>query len=575
MADHDVLALAHPTATPGSAGQAVWGSIRNEFRKGLLLLRARLGMLVLSAVGTSTMYAAIQLAIGRGALPDELIAQTLIGIAMWVLLFWAGSAMVGDLVEEARTGTLDQLRMALVPLRVSVLGRLAAALVQGSCAALLVLASTMLVLGAPFQLSAPALIPLALTVISALTWTGLLAGLALRVPVWRRVNTLFVGLIGMLNGAFLPVALLPDWLRAVAYLLPTTLGIDQIRRMNVDGATLATLWADGSLPLLLLHVAATLLTGYGMFAAAERHLAITGGAPDAGRRGGGAKLARASSRDTAADPAVPLSDIDAATGTSAWQPMRGEIRKALVLKWHERGGFLIELLIFLLFFILVNVYIGRGRLDPDLLATTLLGMTVVAFFHRQVGSVFWSLQDDIQSGTAEQLYMSPTPPGVLILARQLVAIVEGAVFAAALWLVVHAIWPIQLTSPSFDVLVPLTSIVVGVAGFALAIAGLALFLRRVDIIVQLLFGIGMFLGGVFLPLDQAPAWLATTGNVIVPITQGLQSLRDLLLPGGSGEPLATTLPWLIVQPLAWLVLGALLFRIGGSIARSGGLLNRY
>ena len=64
-------------------------------------------------------------------------------------------------------------------------------------------------------------------------------------------------------------------------------------------------------------------------------------------------------------------------------------------------------------------------------------------------------------------------------------------------------------------------------------------------------------------------------NVIVPITQGLQSLRDLLLPGGSGEPLATALPWLIVQPLAWLVLGALLFRIGGSIARSGGLLNRY
>jgi ABC-2 type transport system permease protein len=55
----------------------------------------------------------------------------------------------------------------------------------------------------------------------------------------------------MLNGAYLPVALFPDWLEPVARLLPTTLGIEATLKVLFEQRSLGDLWADGSLPWLL------------------------------------------------------------------------------------------------------------------------------------------------------------------------------------------------------------------------------------------------------------------------------------------------------------------------------------
>ncbi len=542
-----------------------------EFYKGLLLARARLGSLLLSMVGTSTMYVAIQFAVGRGNLPADLIAQTLVGLAVWVLLFWAGSAMVGDLVEEARSGTLDQLRMSPAPLGVSVLGRLGAALVQGGGAAVVVLLGNMALLGAPFPLSLAGLVPLSLTALSALGFTAVLAGLSLRFPAWRRMTTLVVGLVGMINGAFLPVALFPTWLQVVAHAVPTTTGIELVRRSAPGGEPLAALWADGSLAYLFGHVGLTVVAGYGLFAAAARWLARTGGVR---MRSGRQRRSRHEAGPSAPDPSrtVHLPVAARSVFGSFWRPLTNEIHKGLLISWRERAGFLVELAIFLVFFALVNMYLGRGRIDVELLAGTLVGMVVVAFFHRQVSGVFWSLQEEIQTGTIEQLYLSPAPPTVLLLAREVVAIVEGALFAASLWLLVNMTWQVPLHPLNLNMVLPVASIVIGAAGFALTIAGLALCLRKIDLLVQLVFGAALFLGGVFLPLEQAPSWLRTTGNVVVPITRGLAALRETLLSGPADR---TFDPLLVVQPLAWLAIGALVFRASSYIARTTGRLSRY
>jgi len=253
-----------------------------------------------------------------------------------------------------------------------------------------------------------------------------------------------------------------------------------------------------------------------------------------------------------------------------------EIYKSLLHAWAARKGMMVEMPLFILFYFALNMYAGRGEIRQALLAPTLIGFTAIMFFHQQINRVFWGVLGEIQTGTMEQLYLSPLPTFVLVLGRQAATILESMVIALLLYLAAAIVAGVTLPL-TLSALVPLMAIIVASAGFSLIMAGLTLLFKRIELLPELFFGVAFIVGGVFLPLSQLPNWIAVAARLLFPTTQGIEVLREVLLQGHSLSTLQVDwgLGWLVVQPIVFVGVGALLFTLSERIAKRKGILGRY
>ncbi len=270
---HQTLSVfGHEVSTWQASPTVVLGVIGNEIHKGLLNFLAHPVSLLLGITGMVFFYLGMQFIIGQGALARDLLPPTLVGFSAYLFLWFASLSMVADLLEEMRTGTLAQSHLSPVSPALLLLGRLGTASVQG----ILVAAVAAIVPLVVAEISIPArweaLVPFVLTLISGLAFTLLFAGVALTNPIIGEVHHVATGLIGVLNGTYLPVALFPDWLEPLARLLPTTLGIEATSKVLFEGRSLGDLWADGSLPWLLIYTLALTFAGWWVYLRNQRQL---------------------------------------------------------------------------------------------------------------------------------------------------------------------------------------------------------------------------------------------------------------------------------------------------------------
>ncbi len=253
-------------ATPGM----MLAVLVNEIRKGLLILWAHPASLVLAVATALLIYLGVQFIIGQGQLPQDLLPPTLVAFTAYMFLWVSSLAMVADLVEEMRTGTLGQTHLSPVSPSLLVLGRLGTASVQGVLVAASAAALPLVVADISIPTRWEALVPFALTLMNGLAFTLLFAGIALAEPFIGEVHHLVTGLIGMLNGSYLPVVLFPDWLEPVVRLLPTTLGIEATLKVLFEQRSLGDLWADGSLPWLIAYTFVLTAAGWLVFVRNQR-----------------------------------------------------------------------------------------------------------------------------------------------------------------------------------------------------------------------------------------------------------------------------------------------------------------
>jgi ABC-2 type transport system permease protein len=242
----------------------------NEIGKGVLVLWAHPASIVLAVATMLFFYLGLLFIVGQGQLPRELLPPTLVAFSTYLFLYVASLEMVADLVEEMRTGTLGQTHLSPVSPSLLLLGRLGTASAQGLLVAALTTALPLITIRIAIPLRWEALVPFALTLVNGLAFTLLFAGIALMEPFIGEVHQLFVGLIAMLNGTYLPVALFPNWLGLIARLLPTTLGIQATAKVLFEQRSLGDLWVDGSLPWLIAYTLALTALGWLVFAHNQR-----------------------------------------------------------------------------------------------------------------------------------------------------------------------------------------------------------------------------------------------------------------------------------------------------------------
>jgi ABC-type multidrug transport system permease subunit len=259
-----------------------------------------------------------------------------------------------------------------------------------------------------------------------------------------------------------------------------------------------------------------------------------------------------------------------------------EIHKGLLFAWSERLQILIELPFFALFTLLLGPLVGQGQqiaagnvhwtLDSATTSVLVLWFVPFIFFYMQVVKMFWRLLGEIQTGTIEQVYLTPLPSWLVVAAGRVVAAaIETLFVAGATYGIVAAFVTIHLHWTA-AALLPVVAIMISGVGLSLIIAGAT----RIQLINDTVLLVVMLFSAGAVPLIAVPAWWADTGRVF-PLTPGVASLNNVMLRHGSAtQPWGMGgLVWLLVTAAGYLLAGILAFRLGERTAKRRGTLARY
>jgi ABC-2 type transport system permease protein len=262
-----------------------------------------------------------------------------------------------------------------------------------------------------------------------------------------------------------------------------------------------------------------------------------------------------------------------------------EVRKGLLHAFSERLQILIELPMFAVFILLLGPTLGQGHaiaaghlhwsLQSGRTSVLVVWFVPFIFFYMQVVKTFWRLLGEIQSGTIEQVHLSPLPSWLVVAAgRVLAALAETILVAAGTYGIVSIFVPLHVAW-SLSALPGLAEVVVSATGVSLIVAGATLVWKRIQLVNDTVLMIVFLLSSAAIPLVAVPTWWADTSRAF-PLTAAVASLYQVLIahhaPGlwGMGG-----LAWLAVTAAGYLAAGIFAFSLGEHVAKRRGTLGRY
>lgn len=219
-----------------------------------------------------------------------------------------------------------------------------------------------------------------------------------------------------------------------------------------------------------------------------------------------------------------------------------------------------ELAVLVVFYSMIQFFIGGGRVVPAVLAPTLLGFAFYSLVYIVTLRTVAGTLEEMNAGTLEQVHLSPLPPWALSLGRLAAAAIEAvgvtALVAAGLIVVLGIRFTYRL-----DALAPAALTLVDVAGFGLLLGALAVRVNSIGAVLHVLQSVVMFLNGAFIPVSVFPDWLQLLARFL-PTTLGVEVGRKILLQGGTLGSTWTdgSLRWLCVHSGLMFALGAVAYQ---------------
>ena len=264
--------LARPTGGLDLRGRLV----ANEAAKGLTLMWRRRAMVASTVVMQGVVYLGISLFIGGGHIVRPLMTLTLPALLASVVAVTAALQGSGGLAEEINGGTLEQTQLSPAPPELQVLGRLAALAVEGLAVAATLGVIFTVAFDLHFDLRPAVVVPAALTVVAGLGYGLVITGLTVRLTSIGAVTHVVNMAVQFFGGMLVPVALFPVGLEIFARFLPITLGVEALDA-SLAGRSLASVWAGGTLPLLVAYAAGSFGLGMAVYSLNVRRARRQGG----------------------------------------------------------------------------------------------------------------------------------------------------------------------------------------------------------------------------------------------------------------------------------------------------------
>ena len=261
--------------------------------------------------------------------------------------------------------------------------------------------------------------------------------------------------------------------------------------------------------------------------------------------------------------------------TAGLLTMFNDTYKGLLLSWNHKFNLLIEIVNIGVAFVGLSFLVGGGQLQPAALAPALLGYLLWFYTMKIIAGMSWNLRDEMQAGTLEQMYMSPTPAWLLIFGQSLAKLISTTFMIVPLVVALVLLLDIQIPlRPAGLPVLGLT--LMGLFGFAFLIGGLTLVFKNVQAFADLVQYMLVFLNGALIPVDRFPNWLEAVARIL-PATQGIVVLRSVILDGKSLAELWVegSLVWLTLHSVVVFLGGWAVFRGCEQVARRQGSLGQY
>lgn len=252
-----------------------------------------------------------------------------------------------------------------------------------------------------------------------------------------------------------------------------------------------------------------------------------------------------------------------------------ETYKRFIVLWSYKFNFLTQTFTFAFLFVGISFFISGGSPRPEQLAPALMGYLIWFFAVAAISDLSWGIREETQTGTLEQMYMSPVPSGLLLAGRSISSLVWSSlivvVVGGVLMLLLGIRIPVRLAGlPVFALTMA------GLYGFAFILGGATILFKQVESLGNLLTNLLLFLNGSFLSVERLPGWMETVARGL-PTTQGIDVLRRVVLDGASLAAVWRdgSLQWLLLNSAVYLLVGWGVFRWCEDLARKRGVLGQY
>ncbi len=276
MSDTASSPLAEPVwSLPSASGPAtrsfrMVSAVAAETWKGLLIMWTFKFNVVTEVLGLFMVFLGISFFMGYGQFDMEAMASSLLGFIFWTYAIFAIGNMSFALREEQQQGTIEQMSMGVIPFWVLLFGRTLASLIWTTLVVSIGGGAITLGFGLDLGLNSK-VIPIFLLSILGLYGLGyLVAGATLLFKNILSFTNLIQNILLFLNGAIVPITFYPEWMANVTRVLPTTLGIENLRMVTLEGLALHDVWLNGRLQLLTWHSIIWLAVGLALFLWADR-----------------------------------------------------------------------------------------------------------------------------------------------------------------------------------------------------------------------------------------------------------------------------------------------------------------
>ncbi len=205
----------------------------------------------------------------------------------------------------------------------------------------------------------------------------------------------------------------------------------------------------------------------------------------------------------------------------------------------------------------------------DRLDAVVLGYGLWMLVLMSMNRIALLLQGEAQTGTLEQVYLSPFGPVRVMLTRAVAGLGLSLTLSVGILLLMLQLTGRHLSFPAITLL-PLGTVVLASYGLGLTLGALALLYKRVQEMMRL-FQLGI-LALVILPVEQLEG-PARWAGMLLPVAPGAGQLRDLMARGLPFDPGFFGLT--LLNSTGHFLLGMGLFLVADRAARTRGLLGQY
>lgn len=250
-----------------------WSQLMGELRREFLVWRSyrvnAISSLVMWGVIFPILLVTVQsvvnanTAVGFG---EQERAESLIGFLVWNLCMGVLRAIPLIVVEESRTGTLENvLTSTYLPFGTLFAFRILARCLRSILETALLGLVLVLFFRLPLTPSFTAVLVALLTLAGACGVGMALAGLAMIYKSVGSVTSLVANLAFLISGALVPINGLGLVFTVLKLFFPMTWGIDVLRGVLLNGDSLTLLFSSGALPCLMLQTGLMLVIGWLVF----------------------------------------------------------------------------------------------------------------------------------------------------------------------------------------------------------------------------------------------------------------------------------------------------------------------